>query len=137
MLGTLIRLILPRAGQPVVLVLVAMLLAGPPPSRWLGRPADGGRDGRGQRHLRARWRGQHRCHLYDRDAGQDRPASGADGGGADALGLVPYLLLWIGFVAGASLGALSYAQWGVAALWGAVMAALAAAAAAWTLSRAA
>ena len=28
MLGTLIRLILPRAGQPVVLVLVAMLLAG-------------------------------------------------------------------------------------------------------------
>ena len=50
---------------------------------------------------------------------------------------MPYLLLWIGFVAGASLGALSYAQWGVAALWGAVMAALAAAAAAWTLSRAA
>ncbi|WP_314375556.1 YoaK family protein [Sphingomonas paucimobilis] len=137
MLGTLIRLILPRAGQPGVLVLVAMLLAGAAAVQgWAGllmavamgaANATFERDGEvsiGVTYMTGTLVkiGQHLARMV---AGRTRWA------------WVPYLLLWIGFVAGASLGAVSYAQWGVAALWGAVMAALAAAAAAWTLSRAA
>ncbi|MET4896131.1 YoaK family protein [Sphingomonadaceae bacterium jetA1] len=39
---------------------------------------------------------------------------------------IPYLMLWAGFVSGATMGAWLFPIWGMAALWGAVAAALAA-----------
>lgn len=47
--------------------------------------------------------------------------SGALMGDADRLGWVPYLTLWIGFVAGAVSGAASQWRWGWNALWLAAM----------------
>lgn len=42
--------------------------------------------------------------------------------GGDRLGWMPYLLLWLGLLTGAVLGALMYQSIGVHALWGAVSA---------------
>jgi uncharacterized membrane protein YoaK (UPF0700 family) len=50
--------------------------------------------------------------------------------GGDRLGWLPYLILWLGLVVGAVGGALSHARIGLAALWGAVVAAALIAAAA-------
>lgn len=87
-IGTLIRLALPRAGQAAVLAFVAVLLggfalwvAGPRPRWWW-------RWGRSTPHSSGTG-GEHRRHLYDRHVGQDRAASGAYGRGAAALGLGP------------------------------------------------
>lgn len=44
-------------------------------------------------------------------------------GDADRWGWVPYLALWLGFLAGAVLGAASQGRWGWLALWGAPVAA--------------
>ncbi|CAN7452426.1 YoaK family protein [Phenylobacterium sp. LjRoot225] len=43
--------------------------------------------------------------------------------GGDPLGWAPYLLLWLGLLAGAFLGATAYSQMGLTALWGAALAA--------------
>lgn len=42
--------------------------------------------------------------------------------GGDPLGWAPYLLLWLGLVAGAVLGAWAYAEFGTSALWSAAAA---------------
>jgi uncharacterized membrane protein YoaK (UPF0700 family) len=52
--------------------------------------------------------------------------------GGDPLGWAPYLLLWLGLLAGGFLGAIAYHQLGFPALWGA---ALAAGALAWAAVR--
>lgn len=44
--------------------------------------------------------------------------------GGDPLGWVPYLLLWLGLLAGAVLGATAYRHAGLNALWGAAVAAI-------------
>lgn len=43
--------------------------------------------------------------------------------GGDPLGWAPYLLLWLGLLAGAFLGAIAYHQLGFPALWAAALAA--------------
>lgn len=136
MAGTLIRLTWPRFGQPIVLMLVALLLAIAAAVRgWAAllmavamgvANATFERDGEvsiGVTYMTGTLVkiGQHLARMI---AGRTRWA------------WLPYLLLWTGFVAGAGLGALGYAAWGVAALWGAVGAALLGAAIAWSMARA-
>jgi len=128
--GTLIRLVLPRGGQAAVLLLVALLLglAGLDARLGWGMAVAMGaanatfeRDGEvsiGVTYMTGTLVkiGQH---LAQAVAGRER------------WRWLPYTLLWAGFVAGAGLGAWLYPFWGMAALHGAGIGALAAAGVAW------
>ena len=137
LVGTLIRLALPRTGQVAVLVLVALLLGGvavlgdwAAPAMVLAMGATNAtfeRDGEvsiGVTYMTGTLVkiGQH---LAQTVAGRER------------WGWLPYLLLWSGFLVGAGLGALAFPLWGLASLAAAVAGALVAAGAAWRLCPAA
>ncbi|WP_428968900.1 YoaK family protein [Sphingomonas sp. Xoc002] len=133
LVGTLIRLALPRIGQVAVLLLVALLLGGvallggwTAPAMVLAMGATNAtfeRDGEvsiGVTYMTGTLVkiGQHLAHTV---AGRER------------WGWLPYLLLWSGFLVGAGLGALAFPLWGLASLAAAVAGALIAAGAAWRL----
>ncbi|MFN3775821.1 YoaK family protein [Sphingomonas parapaucimobilis] len=133
LVGTLVRLALPRVGQVAVLLLVALLLGGivvlggraaPAMALVMGATnATFERDGEvsiGVTYMTGTLVkiGQHLAHSV---AGRAR------------WGWLPYLLLWSGFLVGAGLGALAFPLWGLTALAAAVAGALIAAGAAWRL----
>ena len=137
LVGTLIRLALPRIGQVAVLLLVALLLGGVAVlGRWAAPAmvvamgatnATFERDGEvsiGVTYMTGTLVkiGQH---LAQTMVGRERWA------------WLPYLLLWTGFLFGAGLGALAFPVWGLVSLIAAVMGALIAAGAAWRLCPAA
>lgn len=130
-LGTLLRLMLPRAGQAAVLLFVAALLGGfalwgswTAPAMVVAMGAINATFERnGEVSIGVTYMtgtlvklGQHLAHGI---AGQRR------------WGWVPYLLLWTGFLVGAALGALVFPHWGTDALFAASAAALVAAGIAW------
>ncbi|MGE7207740.1 YoaK family protein [Sphingomonas sp. NPDC019816] len=135
MAGTLVRLLMPRGGQSAVLAGVAALLA--------LAAAVGGRAALSM----AAAMGAANA-TFERDGEVSIGVTYMTGTlvkigqhlarmltGRTRWAWLPYLLLWIGFVAGASLGALGFALWHLAALWGGVAGAMVAALVAWHLSR--
>ena len=75
--------------QPAVLLMIAALLAGRRAAAGTAAAAlcaGRGRHGGGEYGAGGRYRGPRRHHLYDRYAGQDRPATGDGAGGRRALG---------------------------------------------------
>lgn len=133
MVGTLIRLALPRFGQVTVLLLVGGLLGGV--AFWGDWSAPGmvvamgainatfERDGEvsiGVTYMTGTLVkiGQHLAHMIV---------------GPRRWDWVPYLVLWLGFLVGAGLGAWAFPIWGTRALLAASLAAFGAAGVAWRL----
>ncbi|MCT8001427.1 DUF1275 domain-containing protein [Sphingomonas sanguinis] len=135
MVGTLIRLALPRHGQVAVLLLVAMLLA-----------VAAGSDGRAAMAMVVAMGALNA--TFERDGEVSIGVTYMTGtlvkigqhlarmiAGRGRWAWVPYLALWAGFLLGAVLGAWLFPLWGVVALVGASAAAAIGAGASWWLNR--